>query len=82
MFLARYGAKQRERLLADAGIVRSKAKIDAAMTREANKEAVRRYMDELWSQGDLSVADQVVAEDFVSHRDPRPLAGPWTIRLL
>lgn len=29
--IARYGAKQRNRLLADAGIVRSRAKIDAAI---------------------------------------------------
>ena len=48
----------------------SMAALGAALKKQANETAVRRYMDELWSQGDLSVVDEVVSEDFVSHWMP------------
>ena len=48
----------------------SRIKIDEAMAQASNEEAVRRYMEELWNEGDLSVADEVLSEDFVSHNFP------------
>ena len=46
------------------------AKMGAAMAQLATKAAAARYMEELWNQGDLSVADELLAEDFVSHNFP------------
>ena len=37
------------------------------MSAEANKAAVRRLVDEAQSRGDLSVVDELFAEDFVDH---------------
>lgn len=48
------------------------AKMGAAMGLAANETAATRYFKELWNQGDLSVADEIVAEDFVSHSYPFP----------
>ena len=39
---------------------------------EENKAIARRLYDELASQGNLSLADEVVAEDFVDHNPPGP----------
>jgi len=44
--VARYGARERKRLLADPGIVRNRQKIEAAIT---NAQAVLRLQDELSS---------------------------------
>jgi hypothetical protein len=53
-----------------------------------NEAVVRRFMDELWSEGQLSVADELVAPDHVHHlgddtvrgrmasKKPRPGFGP------
>lgn len=46
------------------------AKLEPAEAREANRTAVVRYMEELWNQGNLDVADELLAEDFVSHNFP------------
>jgi len=37
------------------------------MSLEANKALVRRIPEELWSEGDMAVADTVLADDFVNH---------------
>lgn len=37
---------------------------------EANKAIARRLYDELASQGNLSMADELVTEDFVDHNSP------------
>jgi len=34
---------------------------------QANIAVVQRWHDEVWSQGDLSVIDEIVAEDYVKH---------------
>ena len=31
----------------------------------------RRYLEELWNEGDLSVADELLSDDFVSHWMPQ-----------
>jgi len=48
------------------------AKMGAAMALMANETAVTRYFEELWNQGDLTVTEEIVAEDFVSHSYPFP----------
>ena len=35
---------------------------------EANKAVIRRFMEEIWNRGDLSVIDTLVAPDYVHHR--------------
>ena len=39
----------------------------AAQDLEANKEIARRYMEEIWNNGDMAAADELIAEDFVNH---------------
>lgn len=50
--VARYGEKDRQRLLADAGIIRNRLKIDAAITNAARflevREAFGSFDDYLW----------------------------------
>jgi steroid delta-isomerase-like uncharacterized protein len=43
---------------------------------EENKAIARRLYDELASQGNLSLADEIVAEDFVDHNPPGPGIPP------
>ena len=47
------------------------AKMAAVEALEANKEIVRRYI-EAWEQADLTVLDELIAEDFVNHSPPMP----------
>jgi len=42
----------------------------AAIALEANKMLVTRFMEELWKEGNLDVADELLSEDFVSHVYP------------
>ena len=46
------------------------AKMDAAMATAAVRDVVTKYMDNLWTQGQLEVVDEVIAENFVSHNTP------------
>jgi len=46
---------------------------------QTNKEIVQRVADEVLSQGNLAVADELFAADFVNH-DPNP-GGPDAERL-
>jgi predicted ester cyclase len=39
------------------------------MTSDENKAVARRYIEEFWSRGDLAVADELIAPDYVVH-DP------------
>ncbi|MBA2463351.1 MAG: ester cyclase [Nocardioidaceae bacterium] len=45
------------------------------MSTNANKALIRRFYDEVWNQGNLAVADEVFAADYVRH-DHRPGAVP------
>jgi steroid delta-isomerase-like uncharacterized protein len=49
---------------------------------EQNKAMVRRWSEELWSQGNLAVADEIVASDYVRHDpgDPFPARGPEDVK--
>jgi len=48
------------------------------MSAEANKALVRRFYEEVWNRGELDVADEVFAADYVRHdfRGTEPKAGP------
>jgi steroid delta-isomerase-like uncharacterized protein len=49
-----------------------------------NKAIVRRWSEELWSQGNLAVADEIVASDYLRHDpgDPFPARGPEDVKRL
>lgn len=42
---------------------------------EANKHVVRRLFDELWNQGNLSVADEVFTPNYTQHDSATPDLG-------
>ena len=42
---------------------------------DANKRVVQRFYEELWNRGNLDVADELVAEDYIRH-DLRPGDAP------
>jgi len=48
------------------------------MNIEHNKMVAQRWSEELWGQGNLTVADEIVAPDYVRHDpgDPFPARGP------
>src|ERR1700690_1391469 len=48
------------------------------MTTEQNKAVVRRFYDEVWNKGNVNVALEVFAENYVRHdlRPGNPLPGP------
>jgi catechol 2,3-dioxygenase len=52
------------------------------MTIEQNKAIARRWTEELWSQGKLAVADEIIAPDYVRHDagDPFPARGPEDVK--
>jgi steroid delta-isomerase-like uncharacterized protein len=52
------------------------------MTIEQNKATARRWSEELWSRGNLAVADEIIAPDYVRHDpgDPFPARGPEDVK--
>lgn len=46
------------------------AELDAAFERGANDALVERILMEIWSEGNLDLADELVAEDYASHTWP------------
>ncbi len=52
------------------------------MSAEENKAIVRRMLDELFSQGNLHLVDEIIAPDFVEHDPnmPEDLHGPEAFR--
>ena len=52
------------------------------MSIEENKAIACRWSEELWSQGDLAVADAIVAPHYVRHDagDPFPARGPEDVK--
>ena len=53
-----------------------------AMTIEHNKAVALRWSQELWGQGNLAVADEIIAPDYVRHDpgDPFPARGPEDVK--
>jgi steroid delta-isomerase-like uncharacterized protein len=49
---------------------------------EQNKTAALRWSQELWGQGNLAVADEIIAPDYVRHDpgDPFPARGPEDVK--
>ena len=52
------------------------------MSVEQNKITALRWSQELWSQGNLAVADEIIAPDYVRHDpgDPFPAHGPADVK--
>jgi predicted ester cyclase len=50
------------------------------MTVPENEAVVRRFMEELWSDGDLGVADELVALTHVHHLGDEELHGPEGVK--
>jgi len=52
------------------------------MNIEHNKMVAQRWSEELWGQGNLTVADEIVAPDYVRHDpgDPFPAKGPEDVK--
>src|SRR5262245_17850870 len=52
------------------------------MTIERNKAIVRAWSEELWGQGNLAVADEIIAPEYVRHDpgDPFPARGPEDVK--
>jgi ketosteroid isomerase-like protein len=46
------------------------AKLDAAFAEMAQEQVVRRILQEIWSEGNLDLVEELVAEDYVSHTWP------------
>jgi steroid delta-isomerase-like uncharacterized protein len=56
--------------------------MEGHVTTEQNKAAARRWGQELWGKGDLSVADEIIAPEYVRHDpgDPFPARGPEDVK--
>ena len=54
----------------------------AQTTIDQNKAIARRWSEELWSRGNLAVADEIIAPDYERHDpgDPFPAKGPDDVK--
>jgi steroid delta-isomerase-like uncharacterized protein len=54
----------------------------AQSTIDQNKITARRWSEELWNKGNLAVADEIIAKDYVRHDpgDPFPAHGPDDVK--
>ena len=50
------------------------------MSAEQNKTTTRRYFEELWTQNNLAVIDQIIAPDVVGHVAGQTFRGADTLR--
>src|SRR5258708_17482736 len=52
------------------------------MSTEENKAVVRRWEDDLWSQGNLAIVDEIVASNIVLHDpiSPGEIRGPEALK--
>lgn len=52
------------------------------MSLEQNKTIARRWSEELWGRGQLAVANEIIAPDYVRHDpgDPFPARGPEDVK--
>jgi steroid delta-isomerase-like uncharacterized protein len=48
------------------------------MSIESNREIIRRYFEEVWNEGDISVLDEIIDPGFINHTPstPEPIVGP------
>jgi len=53
-----------------------------SLSAEQNKATARRWSEELWGRGNLNVADEIIAPDYVRHDpgDPFPARGPEDVK--
>jgi len=49
---------------------------------DQNKITAKRWSEELWSRGNLAVADEIISKDYVRHDpgDPFPAKGPVDVK--
>ena len=64
--------------IVQAGLVKSytSTMADESLARlqiASNKEIARRYQEDIWNNGDMAVANEIIAEDFVNHNPFGPL---------
>ncbi len=53
------------------------AELEAKAEQEAaNKALVKRWLDELWDQGNFAVAEELLSPDFRRHSEGYPASGP------
>src|SRR5436305_11236944 len=45
-----------------------------------NKNLVRRFWEEIWNQGNMAVADEIVASNFVLYRPNGQMNGPQGLK--
>jgi hypothetical protein len=45
-----------------------------------NEGLARRFFDELWNQGELTVADELIAAEHLHHLGEQELVGPEGVR--
>jgi predicted ester cyclase len=50
------------------------------MSVQDNVTAARRLLEEAFGDGDLSVIDELVADDFIEHQDPVQGVGPEAVK--
>jgi len=71
-----------------SGCIRQRSAEGGNMTIEQNKAMARRWSEELWGKGNLAVADEIIAPEYVRHDpgDPFPARGPedvkWIVTML
>jgi len=55
---------------------------EGVMQIDQNKALARRWSEELWGQGHLGAADEIVADDYLRHDpgDPFPARGPADVK--
>jgi predicted ester cyclase len=60
----------------------ARTRVRAATTCEHNKRLVRRALEEIYANGDLELADELIAPDFVDHEPAHPdqPTGPESVR--
>ena len=52
------------------------------MSEEENKMIVRRFLEDVWGQGNLSLVDDMIAEDHVHHLTRRDVDSPEGVKQL
>jgi steroid delta-isomerase-like uncharacterized protein len=70
-------------LVALAGSIQASRETASGTTSiEQNKATARRWTEELWGRGDLAVADEIIAADYLRHDpgDPFPARGPEDVK--